>query len=72
MRARDGNALEKQYLAPWEHSLLSPRSDDDPLRSALLDKVSEVEAEAWRRDGAKWWTKHRAEIAEWIDAYVEI
>jgi hypothetical protein len=30
---------------PWEHSLLSPRRDGDPLRIALLAKLSKAEAE---------------------------
>lgn len=40
---------------PWEPSLLSPRSDADPLRVALLAKVSETEREEWQAYARKWW-----------------
>jgi len=40
---------------PWEPSLLSPRSDADPLRIALLAKVSETEREEWQAYARKWW-----------------
>jgi hypothetical protein len=74
--ARYGKSLTDEELAtvqafdraagrkPWEHSLLSPRSDDDPLRSALLAKVSDVEAEAWRRDARKVQRRCDAEMAK--------
>jgi hypothetical protein len=64
--ARYGKSLTDEELAtvqafdravgrkPWEHSLLSPRCDDDPLRSALLAKCG-AEAEAWRAYARKWW-----------------
>jgi hypothetical protein len=48
---------------PWEHSLLSPHRDDDPLRSALLDKVRGDEAKAWRRYAVQWWKRQAVRAA---------
>jgi hypothetical protein len=40
---------------PWEHSLLSPRRDDDPLRVALLARVPKSDSEAWKAYAERWW-----------------
>jgi hypothetical protein len=49
---------------PWEPSLLSPRSEDNPLRIALLAKVSEAEAAEWRDYAKRWWRRYAQQMVE--------
>jgi hypothetical protein len=49
---------------PWEHSLLSPRRDTDPIRIALLARVSKAEAAAWKAYAHKWWRGWAAEVRD--------
>ena len=49
---------------PWEPSLLSPRSEDNPLRIALLAKVSEAEATEWRDYAKRWWRRYAQQMVE--------
>ena len=50
-------------VKPWEYSPLSPHGDG-PLQAALLAKLTEAEAEAWRSYARKWWKERDAEMAE--------